>query len=74
MSFPYPYLFAVRLHPQCRRTLRGPITFRRAEAAPTLRRAVNYTGGPPSAGMGVAPCMCMRIHTGAGSHLVGGFV
>ena len=33
-----------------------------------------YIDGPTCAGLEAATCMCMRIHTGAGSHLVGGFM
>ena len=34
----------------------------------------NYIDGPTCAGLEAATCMCMRIHTGAESHLVGGFM
>ena len=34
----------------------------------------NYIDDPTYGGMEAATCTCTRIHAGAGSHLVGGFI
>ena len=39
-----------------------------------LRADGNYIDGRTCAGLGAATCMCTRIHTGVGSHLVAGFM